>query len=446
MALTREEIRELVRQEQERLARTKPKDPRPWEEIALPGQLEPEEPYEVLFFCTGRGGGKTRAAAELVNKWARSFPSWGILVGRTADDVRGTMLEGESGLCTMYPDIIYEPSKKRITWPNGSVGHLLYAESPDTLRGPQGHWAWGDEVAAWDDAKHGDTKGTAFNNLTMGIRLKAPEGMNFSPRIVLTSTPKPVQLIIDLLGPDMTGREGVVVRNWSTYDNAANLDPVTLNKLRRDYDGTRNAAQEIYGRLLLDAANALWTTDELDANRIKEEDLPELIKICVGWDPAVTDGEDSDEHGIIVAGMDAQSHAYVLKDASGKMSPDKAAKLVTKLYSKYHANAVIFEKNQGGDFIPALLRSVGNVPNLGVHAKLGKRLRAEPIAARDEQGRIHHVGVFPILESQMTRWDPEDLKQKSPDRVDARVYALQWLFEGEGGVAKVTNRVGFRRR
>lgn len=439
---------EAVRAEVQRQMRLGPERP-PWEQEALPDQLEPTELYEVFFMCTGRGGGKTRAAAELVNKWARSFRGWGILVGRTADDVRGTMLEGEAGLCTLYPDIEYEPSKKRLTWPNGTIGHLLYAESPDTLRGPQGHWAWGDEVAAWDDAKRGDVQGSAFNNLTMGVRLNGPDW--WTPRIVLTSTPKPVQLIVDLLGPDMNGKEGVIVRNWSTFANAKNLSPVTLDKLKRDYENTRLAAQELYGRLLLDSANALWTTDTLDANRgipwadLDESDKPNLVKVCVGWDPAITDGEDSDEHGIIVAGMDDKSRGRVLADHSGRMSPDKAAKLVTRLYSEWRANAIVFEKNQGGDFIPALLRSVGHAAGIGVHSKNGKRLRAEPIAARYEQGRVAHHGVFAKLEEQMTRWDPEDPKMKSPDRVDALVHGLQWLFEGEGGVARVVNRVGFRR-
>lgn len=429
---------EMVRDQAVEIARRKPKDPRPWKERALPHQTLPDGDWRVFSLVAGRGVGKTHAGAETVNEWARELPgSRGILVGRTASDVRGTMLEGPAGLCTLYPDIEYEPSKQRITWPNGTVAQLLYAESPHMLRGPQCHWFWADEISSWSDANLGDREDTAWNNLMMGCRLTGFDG--WKAKGIATFTPKPNPLVIAVINHPRT-----VVKTASTYDNPY-LDEDSQQFFRETYEGSRIARQEIHGELLLEAANALWNTDELDAGRVKEH--PDLVKIAVGWDPATTSGEHSDEHGIIAVGVDVNSHGYVLEDASGRMTPDKAALKVVEVYRRWNANTVVFEKNQGGDFVPVVLRAAATgVPNIGVHAKNGKRLRAEPVQARYQQGRVHHVGVFHKLESQMTTWDPDDLKMKSPDRVDAMVYALTWCFEGEGGLARQSFRIGFRRR
>lgn len=366
--------------------------------------------------------------------WAREMPgSHGILVGRTAKDVRETMLEGPAGLCTLYPDILHEPSKSRLTFPNGTIVRLLYAESPQSLRGPQCHWFWADEISSWPDAHKGDIEDTAWNNLMMGCRLAWP---GWSARGIATFTPKPNKLVMDVLN-----HPRCIVKTASTYENPF-LDEDTLDDYRERYEGTRTGRQEIYGELLLTADGALWSSQLLDENRVKE--APNLIKIGIGWDPSVTSGERSDEHGIIVAGLDENRHAYVLEDLSGIMTPDKAVLTIVNAMKRWKANMVVYEKNQGGDFINSLVQGTASgIPTIGVHAKLGKRLRAEPVVARDERGEVHHVGLFTKLENQMTTWDPDDPKQKSPDRVDARVYVLQWLFEGSGSF-RVKSRIGMR--
>ena len=379
--------------------------------------------------------GKSRCGAEQVHEWANAMPgSRGILVGRTADDVRNTMLEGESGLLTMYPSIEYMPSYRRLKWPNGTIAQCYYAESPNTLRGPQCHWFWADEISSWADAHLGDREDTAWNNLMMGCRLAWPE---WTARGIATFTPKPNRLVQDLLNQKST-----VLTAGSTFDNEA-LDEATREYYREQYEGTRTGRQELYGELLLTADNALWSTEVLDANRVKEHG--ELTKIAIGWDPATTSGEHSDEHGIVVCGIDANRHSYVLEDCSGRMTPDKAAFEIVRLYNKWHPNKVVYEKNAGGEFIEAVLKGVATgLPLEGVHAKLGKRLRAEPVQAKYEQGMVHHVGYFSHMETQMTTWDPDDQKQKSPDRVDACVYALTWLYQGTG-ITRVSSRIGVRK-
>jgi len=420
------------------IARRKPKDPRPWKEIRFPHQVPPDTDWRTWMILGGRGSGKSRCGAEMSHEWANVLPgSRGILVGRTADDVRNTMLEGESGLLTMYPEIKYYPSIRRLEWPNGTIAQCYYAESPDTLRGPQCHWFWADEVGTWSDAQKGDIEDTTWNNLMMGCRLTGYEG--WEPKGIATLTPKPVKLVIDLVNDP-----SVSLTKASTFDNQS-LSQSALEFYTRKYEGTRAGRQELYAELLMDAVGALWHSQLLDSGRVQE--CPVLVKVAVGWDPATTSGERSDEHGIVVVGVDENSHGYVLEDVSKIMTPDKAAMEVARMVKKWGANMVVYEKNQGGDFVPTVLRNVATgVPCIGVHAKNGKRLRAEPVQALYEQGRIHHVGYFPQLETSMTTWDPDDPKSKSPDRIDAMVYAFTWAFEGGGGVATQRFRIGFRRR
>lgn len=420
------------------IARRKPKDPRPWKEIRFPHQVPPDTDWRTWMILGGRGSGKSRCGAEMCHEWANLLPgSRGILVGKTADDVRNTMIEGESGLVTMYPEIKYQPAIRRLVWPNGTIAQCYYAESPDTLRGPQCHWFWADEVGTWSDAQKGDIEDTTWNNLMMGCRLTGYEG--WEPKGIATLTPKPVKLVIDLVNDP-----SVVLTKASTFDNQS-LSKKALEFYTRKYEGTRAGRQELYAELLMDAVGALWNSHLLDSGRVQE--CPVLVKVAVGWDPATTSGERSDEHGIVVVGVDENSHGYVLEDVSKIMTPDKAAMEVARMVKKWGANMVVYEKNQGGDFVPTVLRNVATgVPCIGVHAKNGKRLRAEPVQALYEQGRIHHVGYFPQLETSMTTWDPDDPKSKSPDRIDAMVYAFTWAFEGGGGLARQSFRIGFRRR
>jgi len=292
---------------------------------------------------------------------------------------------------------------------NGSRIKLFSADEPERLRGPQHHGAWCDEMAAWRYDE-------AYDQLMFGLRL------GDKPQIVVTTTPKPRKLIKNLIA-----RDGVSITRGSTFENAANLSESALIELRARYEGTRLGRQELMGELLTDVEGALWTPGMIDSARIAT--LPDhLTQIVVAIDPAVTNNEDSDETGIIVAGRSGTGEGYVLADYSIKASPLEWAQRVVDAFDEHKADRVVVEVNNGGDMIPAVLRQVRpNLPIKQVRASRGKRLRAEPVAALYEQGRVHHVGSFERLEEQMTTWTPED--PKSPDRLDALVWAVSSLID-----------------
>jgi predicted phage terminase large subunit-like protein len=297
---------------------------------------------------------------------------------------------------------------------NGSRIKLFSADEPERLRGPQHHGAWCDEMAAWRYDE-------AYDQLMFGLRL------GDKPQTVVTTTPKPRRLIKNLLA-----RDGVHITRGSTFENAANLSESALIELRARYEGTRLGRQELMGELLTDVEGALWTPVMIENARVASE--PEhLTQIVVAIDPAVTNNEDSDETGIVVAGRTGTGEAYVLADYSIKASPLEWAQRVVDAFDEHKADKVVVEVNNGGDMIPAVLRQVRtNLPIKQVRASRGKRLRAEPVAALYEQGRVHHVGNYERLEEQMTTWTPED--PKSPDRLDALVWAISSLIDGNSFV------------
>jgi len=396
-----------------------------WRFWARPNQLPPENWRQVWLILAGRGFGKTRTGAETVRWMVEAGRAKRIaLVAPTAADARDVMVEGESGILAISrPDFKpeYEPSKRRITWPNGAMAFTYSAEEPDRLRGPQHDFAWCDELATW---KYPDD---TWDNLIFGLRL----GDN--PRVVVTTTPKPIPLVRKLVNDPET-----VVTRGSTYENAANLPPSFLKEIRDKYEGTRLGRQEIYAEILDDVPGALWNRTMLDELRVKK--APELIRIVVAIDPAVTSGEDSDETGIIVAGKGVDGHAYVLDDLSCRLSPDGWARRAVDAYHRYEADRIVAEVNNGGDLVEATIRTVDSkAAYKAVRASKGKRTRAEPIAALYEQGKIHHVGSFPLLEDQMCNFTPDGY-DGSPDRVDALVWALtELMLKGER--AKVRARV-----
>lgn len=369
----------------------------------------------------GRGFGKTRVGAE----WIREEVMAGrmrrvALVGPTAADARDVMVEGESGLlavCDRYnwrPK--YEPSKRRITFPNGAIATTYSAEEADRLRGPQHDGAWSDEVAAWSEPE-------AWDMLQFGLRL----GTN--PRQIATTTPKPVKVVKDLLKQEADGV--VVVTRGSTYDNRANLAPSFLAQIIRRYEGTRLGRQELEGELLDDVLGALWTYSMIERDRVQEgpHEL-DWQRIVVGVDPAATNTEESSETGIIVAGIDIYGAGYVLEDCSLRGTPLEWARAAVDAYDRWGADRVVAEVNNGGLMVEQTLRTVReNLPVTQVRASRGKMTRAEPVAALYEQSRVHHVGGFPQLEDQMTSYDDTG---ESPDRMDALVWALTDLMIGYG--------------
>jgi phage terminase large subunit-like protein len=228
-----------------------------------------------------------------------------------------------------------------------------------------------------------------------------------------------------------------VTTKGSTFDNAKNLAPSALLELQARYNGTRLGRQELYGEILEDQEGALWTRGLIDRNRVNEQ--PPLSRIVVSIDPAVTNNQASDETGIIVAGCDTGGHGYVLYDGSMKGSPLEWAKRAVELFDYYKADSLLVEVNQGGDMVSAVLKQVRtSLPIREIRAHVGKKLRAEPVAAMYEQGRVHHVGNFPQLEDQMSIWTPQDAD--SPDRLDAMVQAFSDLL-GKSSVSHYFNSI-----
>ena len=384
-----------------------------WLETSRPNQIPPQSDWLIWLILSGRGWGKTRTGAEWLVNEAMIYPRtrWAV-IARTFADARDTCAEGESGLLNVlnrYQALKnWNRSMGEILLTNGSKIKLFSAEEPDRLRGPQHHGAWCDELAAWSIPD-------AWDQLQFGLRL----GDN--PRTVVTTTPRPIPLLKSILNRDTT-----YITRGSTFENADNLAPSALAELQARYAGTRTGRQELLGELLEDVEGALWTRDMIEASRITEP--PPFVRVVVAIDPAVTSGEDSDETGIVTAGMTADGHYYILEDNTIKESPDNWAREAVKAYHKWKADRIIAETNNGGDMVILLLRQVEpNIPTKKVVATRGKRVRAEPISALYEQGRVHHVGAFEKLEDQMVSWTPDS--NDSPDRLDALVWALTELTE-----------------
>jgi len=385
-----------------------------WRVWARPSQLPPGGAWRVWLLLAGRGFGKTRSGAEWVRRQAESGAAERIaLVAPTARDARLVMVEGESGLLAIASDArrpVFEPSKRQLTWPNGAISTLFSADEPDRLRGPQFDAAWCDELAAWRYPQ-------AWDMLMMGLRL----GQN--PRVVVTSTPKPVKLIRALLAsPDCAVTRG------GTRENADNLAPGFLDAILKQYEGTRLGRQELEAELLEDMPGALWSRDQIERARVDE--APVLRRVVVAIDPAASAGEDADETGIVVAALGQDSQGYVLDDLSGRFSPHDWASRALEAYRAHRADRIVAEVNNGGAMVEATLRVLdAGVSYKPVHASRGKLARAEPVAALYEQGRIHHVGAFPALEDQMCAFTGGPLAHlASPDRVDALVWALSELM------------------
>lgn len=385
-----------------------------WPAVARPNQLAPDGDWRTWLLLAGRGFGKTRTGAEHVRAEVEGGRARRVaLVAPTAADARDVMVEGESGILAISPpwcEPRYEPSKRRLTWPNGAIATLYSADEPRRLRGPQHDLAWADELAAWQRPE-------AWDQLMFGLRLGA------DPHVVVTTTPRPTRVIRDLIGDATTH-----VTRGSTYDNAANLAQAFLEQIVRKYEGTRLGRQELYAEVLDDVPGALWTRAMLeDAQHTGP--IPDLVRVVVAIDPAVTSGEDSDETGIIVAGVGLDGLVYVLADRTCRMSPDGWATRAVVALDEFQADRIVAEVNNGGDLVEATIRTVRrSAPYRKVHATRGKRVRAEPIAALYEQKRVRHVPGLDQLEDQMVTFLPEG-SDASPDRVDALVWALTDLDE-----------------
>jgi phage terminase large subunit-like protein len=385
-----------------------------WSFWARDEQKAPAGDWRVWLYLAGRGAGKTRSGAE----WTREAVTTGgrrriALVAPTAADARDVMVEGESGILAVSPAVarpIYEPSKRRLTWPNGAIATTYSADEPERLRGPQHDAAWCDELGAWRYPE-------AWDMLMFGLRLGR------QPRCVVTTTPRSVRVLHEVLG-----RQDCVVTRGTSFENRDNLAPSFFSSIVRKYQGTRIGRQELEAELLQDVPGALWSHGIIEAARVSA--VPELVRVVVAIDPAVTSGDDADETGIIVAGRDRNGDGYVLADLSGRYPPIEWARIAVSAYRTHGADRIVAEVNQGGDLVEQTIRTVDpNAAFTAVRASRGKLTRAEPISALYEQGRVHHLGVFPALEDQMVAFTPDiDRAAGSPDRADALVWALAELM------------------
>lgn len=408
IALLEPQLRQLARSRLE--ARERRRNPAPW---PWPGaraeQLPPTGEWQAWLILAGRGWGKTRTAAEWVHYRATTAKRRLTIAAPTAADLRDICVEGESGLKTMHPEIVYEPSKRRLTWPNGSVATLVSADEPERFRGLQHDTVWFDELAA------SRYQAEAWDQILFGLR------RGDDPRALVTTTPRPTKLIRALAADSRN-----TVTRGRTADNAANLAPQFLEAITSRYGGTRLGRQELDGEILLDTPGALWSWATLDAARTPA--APELRRVVVGVDPAVSSNPDSDETGIVVAGIGADGLYYVLEDASLRASPDGWARAAVAAFDRHQADRVVIETNQGGEMALSTLRTVRpHLPVEPVHASRGKLTRAEPIAALYEQGRVRHLPGLEPLEEQLTGWSPAE--GYSPDRLDAVVWALTALSQ-----------------
>lgn len=392
-----------------------------WEFWARPKQLAPPgDDWAFWLLLAGRGFGKTRTGAEWIRKRVKQGARHIIFAGAVASDVRDIMVDGESGILAISPDEErpnYEPSKSRLTWPNGARAILISADEPNRFRGKQSDTIWADELASWRYPE-------AWDQLMFGFRLGDSYGV--TPRAVISTTPRPIPLIRDLLKD-----KRAIPTTGSSFENKANLAETYIRGTLQKYEGTRLGRQELYAEILDDAPGALWKRGRIEELRVKLADVPKLTRVVVAVDPAVSANEDSDETGIVCAGLGVDKHIYVIEDGTlSKASPNKWAQEVVAIYKRHKADRVVAEVNNGGDLVEANIRTVdSNIPFTKVHATRGKAIRAEPIAALYEQGKVHHIGGFAKLEDQMVTWDPA-YSTKSPDRMDALVWALTELTSG----------------
>lgn len=389
---------------------------------ARPKQIAPEGHWVIWLILAGRGFGKTKTGAEWVIERVESGARRIALVAETSADARDVMVEGESGVLACSPPwnpARYEPSKRRVTWANGAIATTFSADEPDQIRGPEHDTAWADEIAKWRYEE-------AWDNLQFGLRVPG----RLEPRAVATTTPKPTKLIRALVkDPDC------FVTRGSTDENRANLAPAFLKAVFKKYAGTRLGRQELEAVLLEDAPGALWKRTQIDQHRVKK--APELVKVVVAIDPSVSSTSEDAETGIVVAGLGDDGHGYVLADGSiPHPTPEQWGTSSVALYHVHHADRIVGEVNNGGDLVESNIRSIDrNVVFRQVRASRGKAVRAEPVASLAEQGRIHHCGNFGTLEDELCQWEPG--AAKSPNRLDAYVWAFTDLMLGDGGVVDI---------
>ncbi|MBP0617918.1 DNA-packaging protein [Jiella mangrovi] len=395
----------------------------PWASLARASQLPPPGDWRQWLIVGGRGSGKTRAGAEWVRAMATGEPPFAErahgrigLLAETLADAREVMIDGESGLLAISgrPRPVFEASRRRVVFANGAIAQIFSSEDPDALRGYQFDLAWGDELAKW---VHGEA---CFDNLQLALRLGG------NPRALFTTTPRPIPLLKRLMADPQTA-----TTHMTTAENAGNLAPGFLAAMTERYGGTRLGRQELDGQILSAREDALFDLAKIERERCEPPE--ELQRIVVAVDPPATATARSDACGIIAAGRGADGTIYILADRSRRRAkPHEWAGSAISLYQALGADRIVAEVNQGGDMVEAVIRAAQpDTPFQAVRASRGKWLRAEPVAALYERGRVRHAGRFPELEDEMADFGPDGLSGgRSPDRLDALVWAVNALTGG----------------
>ena len=389
-----------------------------WRYQARPAQIAPPGHWRCWLYMGGRGAGKTRAGAEWLREQMMVYgKERAALVAPTLLDAREVMIEGVSGLRAIGPEHerpVYVSTRRRLEWPNGAVAQVFSAEDPDSLRGPQFDVAWCDEIAAWS---HG---ADAWDMLMLGLRL------GDDPRVVATTTPRPVPLVRRLLDED-----GVVLTRSATQDNAANLSGVFISTVERLYGGQLIGRRELEGMMIEDVSTSMWTLSKLDEMRLNRPP-DDLVRVILALDPPAGMGEGADACGVVVAGVRANSEGVVLDDGTTQgLAPIDWAGSAVALARQWGVAEIVVETNQGGSMIRQILVMAGWKGAVReVHARWNKAVRAAPISALYGDNRVRHVGVFRELEDEMLAFGTS-AQQGSPDRVDALVWALTVLLLDE---------------
>ena len=387
-----------------------------------PSALDDARQWRNWLVMGGRGSGKTRTGAEWVRAQAMGYTPMAdevcsriALVGETIGAVRSVMVEGVSGLLAIHPEgdrPRFEPSKNQLVWPNGTIAQMFSAENPAGLRGPQFSAAWCDEICKW---RYGVE---TWDMLQFGLRL------GLSPRVVVTTTPMPIELIKKIMVNPAT-----VISRSTTMSNVAHLSSAFLDEVQRRYGSSRLGRQELEGEIIEERDDALWMRDWFEQHRVQS--APDLTRIVVAVDPPITSGKRSDACGIVIAGLGFDGRCYVLADRSTRgQLPLDWAKGVIDAYRDFRGDCIVAEINQGGELVENLLRQVDErVPIKKVHATRGKWVRAEPISALYGRGLVSHVGSIAMLEDQLCDFGPNGLSSgRSPDRLDALVWAVTELM------------------
>lgn len=390
-----------------------------WERIARPKQLPPEWDWFIWMLRCGRGWGKTATAGNWYHKQAMAKEGrWMALISKTPGDARDDCIEGPGGLLNNEPPevedqggVVYKESKRRLIWPNGSYATIYSGANPDQIRGFSGDRFWADELAAWK------SPGKSWNNLMFGMR----EGEK--PRGVISTTPRPIEVL-----KDIEEKDGTAVVTGSSYENRDNLADTWFEHVIEPKEGTTIGKQEIYAEYL-EKGGELWGWGDIEGARWENKEVPSMVFVIVAVDPATKDNEDSDETGIVVVGKDDNDRYWILDDCSIKASPSEWRSEAINAFHRHEADYIVAETNQGGDMVETLIYDQDNtVAYDDVNATRGKQVRAQPVYARYETGKVKHPNVYDELENQMVSFDGESVDE-SPDRMDALVWGVTYLMK-----------------